>query len=105
MRRALLIGVLAAAAIVAFAVGLRLTAESSDASPEGADLAHVRARLVDRYYVRVPERVLRQRTIQATIAALQDPYTEYLSPFAVSELRRQTQGSYTGIGVRLLPRA
>jgi carboxyl-terminal processing protease len=70
-----------------------------------AELAEVHQRLAERYYLDVPDRVFRQRTIAATIAELHDPYTEYLSPFAVSELRRRTQASYTGIGVRLLPAA
>ena len=63
----------------------------------------MRTRLAERYYVTVPERVLRQRSIAATLAALEDPYTEYLSPFAVAELSRRTQPTYAGIGVQLLP--
>ena len=101
MRRAILILALAAAAAGAFSIGLALTGAATDANAE--ELAQVRARLVERYYIPVPERVLHERTIDATLAALQDPYTEYLSPFAVAELSRRTQRSYTGIGVSLLP--
>jgi carboxyl-terminal processing protease len=106
MRWALSILVLAGAAAGAFAVGQALTdaPTTTRPNPGAAELAQVRTRLVRRYYVPVPENVLRQRTIPATIAALRDPYTEYLSPFAVAELSRRTRASYTGIGVNLLPR-
>jgi carboxyl-terminal processing protease len=103
MRWALAILVLAAAAAGAFAVGVALTDSATKDDDAAEELAQVRTRLVARYYVRVPENVLRQRTIRDTIAALRDPYTEYLSPFAVAELGRRTRGSYTGIGVSLLP--
>jgi carboxyl-terminal processing protease len=102
MKRALWILVLVVTATAAFAVGRGLTGpENGEAA--AAELEQVRTRLREHYYVPIPEYVLRQHTIRATLAALQDPYTEYLSPFAVAELTRRSQPSYTGIGVDLLP--
>jgi len=63
----------------------------------------VRSDLAARYYRTIPARVLALSSIQSMIAALDDPYTEYLSGPAFRLLRRQTAGTYSGIGVTLLP--
>ncbi len=104
MRRALPFLCLAAAVTGAFLAGFTLTGRSSSGGEAAAaELAHVREHLQQRYYRRVPDRVLRQKTVGAILAALGDPYTEYLEPFAYSELRRRTAATYSGIGLTVLP--
>jgi carboxyl-terminal processing protease len=104
MRRALPLLFLAAAVTGAFLAGFTLTGRSSSGGEAAAaEVAHVRDHLQRRYYRRVPDRVLRQKTVGAILAALGDPYTEYLEPFAYSELRRRTAASYSGIGLTVLP--
>jgi carboxyl-terminal processing protease len=104
MRRALPFLCLAAAVAGAFLAGFTLTGGSSSPSEAAAaEVAHVRTHLQRGYYRPVPERVLRQKTVGAILAALGDPYTEYLEPFAYSELRRRTAASYSGIGLTVLP--
>jgi carboxyl-terminal processing protease len=107
MRRALLTLTLAAATAAAFFTGFALTGGSSQGSPSQAaaatQLAHVRAGLERRYYRPVPDRVLRLKSVESMLAALGDPYTEYLEPFAYSELRRRTAATYSGIGLTVLP--
>jgi carboxyl-terminal processing protease len=66
-------------------------------------LTDVRETLEERYYKPVSEEVLRQPTVDATLEALGDPYTEYLGPRDVQELRRVTSGRYSGIGVTVSP--
>lgn len=106
MRRALLTLIWAAAVAVAFLLGLLYPGGTSPRqatlSPE---LREVREQLALHYYREVPERILRLRNVKAMVAALGDPHTEYLGPFAYSELRRQTSATYTGIGVTVLPEA
>ena len=63
----------------------------------------MRDQLARHYYKPVPQRLLRLRKIEQMIAGLRDPYTEYLEPFAYSELRRRTAASYSGIGATVLP--
>jgi carboxyl-terminal processing protease len=105
MRRALLLLALAAAVAGSFLTGVTLTDGSGPPGEAAAasDVAHVRDRLQRRYYRRIPDRVLRQKSVDAILAALGDPYTEYLEPFAYSELRRRTAASYSGIGLTVLP--
>jgi carboxyl-terminal processing protease len=107
MRRALLTLTFAAATAGAFLTGFALTGGSSEGTPPEAaaatQLAHVRAGLARRYYRPVPDRVLRLKSVESMIAALGDPYTEYLEPFAYSELRRRTAATYSGIGLTVLP--
>ena len=105
MRRAFSLLSLAAAVAGAFLAGFTLTGgtSSSGEAAAAADVAHVRTHLQRRYYRRVPDRVLRQKTVDAILAALGDPYTEYLEPFAYSELRRRTAESYSGIGLTVVP--
>lgn len=104
MRRAVLSLAWAGAVAVAFLLGL---AHAGDTKPNAAaaELAEVREQLALRYYRPVPERVLRMRDVKSIIAALQDPHTEYLEPFAYSELRRRSARSYSGIGMTVLPEA
>jgi carboxyl-terminal processing protease len=103
VRRTLSSAAVTVALVGAFAVGLSLTRGGS--TPAGADtiLAQVRTTLMQSYYRPVPANVLRQPSISAMLSALNDPYTEYLSPTQFRLLRRDTRSSYPGIGVGLLP--
>jgi carboxyl-terminal processing protease len=102
MRRAVLSLTWAGAVAVAFLLGLAHAGDTKP-NPAAAELAEVREQLALRYYRPVPERVLRMRDVQSIIAALHDPHTEYLAPFAYSELRRRSSKSYSGIGMTVLP--
>jgi carboxyl-terminal processing protease len=102
MRRAVLSLTWAGAVAVAFLLGLAYAGDTKP-NPAAAELAEVREQLALRYYRPVPERVLRMRDVQSIIAALHDPHTEYLAPFAYSELRRRSAKSYSGIGMTVLP--
>jgi carboxyl-terminal processing protease len=105
MRRFLFILVLTAAIAGAFLLGSTLTggrAGSGDAAAADA-VDEVRRQLATRYYKPVPARLLRLKRIESMLAGLNDPYTEYLEPFAYSELRRRTAASYSGIGATVLP--
>lgn len=95
---------MATAATAAFGVGLAarpLTRQPAVAP--SSTLTQVRAQLVGRYYRHVPQSVLRQPTVQATLAALHDRWTAYLSPPAYRLARRAYAGGYGGIGVTVLP--
>jgi carboxyl-terminal processing protease len=84
--------------VAAFALGLALRPHHPPAR-----LAQVRAALASRYYRRLPSAVLSQPTVAATIAALHDRYTTYLSPSEVRLEERAARGGYGGIGVNVLP--
>jgi len=105
MRRALLTLALAGATAIAFLFGVSLTGGGATAGEAAAadEVAEVRAQLATNYYRPVPQRLLRLKKIEQMIAGLHDPYTEYLEPFAYSELRRRTAASYPGIGATVLP--
>ena len=105
MRRALPTLALIGATAAAFLFGASLTGGGTRSGDAVAadEVAEVRARLAAEYYKPVPQRLLRLRKIEQIIAGLRDPYTEYLEPFAYSELRRRTAASYPGIGATVLP--
>jgi carboxyl-terminal processing protease len=106
MRRALLTLLWAAAVGLAFLLGLAYPGGSpSRGATPSPELREVREQLALHYYRTVPDRILRLRNVKAMLAALGDPHTEYLAPFAYSELKRQTSASYSGIGVTVLPEA
>ena len=102
MRRALLSLVWAGAVGIAFLLGL-VYAGGTKPNPAAAELAEVREQLALRYYRQIPDRVLRMQDVRSIVAALHDPHTEYLEPFAYSELRRRSARSYSGIGMTVLP--
>lgn len=77
--------------------------DGSQARGSISTVAEVRHRLVERYYRGVPAWVLRQRSLPSLLAALGDPYTEYLSPAQLAALRRRQAGEYSGIGVTVTP--
>ena len=95
--RALSLGLAAACSLV-LATGL---ASAKLTTPL---VTEVRETLVTRYYKPVPPAVLRATTVEAMLAALGDPYTEYLTPSEVRELTRVVSGRYSGIGVTVSPR-
>jgi C-terminal processing protease CtpA/Prc len=63
----------------------------------------VRATLAASYYRRVPAKILHLESVQSMIAALNDPYTEYLDPVQARLLRQETSRSYYGIGLTVVP--
>ena len=106
MRRALLLLALVSLLGAAFLLGFFLSGHSNRrAAPVPSVVDAVRADLAARYYRPIPESVLRLGSVQTMIAALADPYTEYLTRSAYLLLQRETAGRYTGIGVTLLPSA
>lgn len=102
MRRAFptLIAVAACAVLVASALAF-----SSDPPARRSLVEQVRDTLESHYYRELPSSVLGRPTVGAIIAALRDPYTEYLTPAEARELRRRMEGRYSGIGVTVTPRA
>jgi carboxyl-terminal processing protease len=104
MRRAFILLGLAGLLAGAFALGFELSGRGGARTTSGPTLVQsVRDELAARYYRPIPDSVLRLGSIQSMIAALNDPYTEYLDRPAYVLLQRQIAGSYTGIGVTLLP--
>ncbi|HKI93641.1 MAG TPA: hypothetical protein VJ986_15160, partial [Gaiellaceae bacterium] len=65
----------------------------------------VRDALVGRYYRPVPPRVLRLGSVDAMLSALGDPYTAYLPEADYEALQQEMAGTYTGIGVSVVPAA
>jgi carboxyl-terminal processing protease len=102
MRRAFFTLALAGATAAAFLFGASLTG-GSPRTGEAAAADEIAEVLAASYYKPVPQRLLRLRKVEQIIAGLRDPYTEYLEPFAYSELRRRTAASYPGIGATVLP--
>jgi carboxyl-terminal processing protease len=89
----------------AFAVGFRLSEQSRATAPVAIPslVDEVRSALAARYYRQVPSRVLSLGSVEGMIAALKDPYTEYLAPQDYRLVRQETSSTYTGIGVSVLP--
>jgi carboxyl-terminal processing protease len=105
MRRAFTVLGVAAFGIAAFFLGLSLADRGGGTPPEPAlsVVDEVRAELASRYYRPVPREVLALGSVDSMLAALDDPYTEYLDPSAYRLLRHETARSYSGIGVTVLP--
>ncbi|HHW91826.1 MAG TPA: S41 family peptidase [Firmicutes bacterium] len=53
----------------------------------------------ERYVQEVDDRALQQGALQGLVEALEDPYSEYLSPENYRKLQVQVTGSFGGIGV------
>ena len=104
MRRASWILGLAVAVVGAFALGLTVVGtRSPETARTPSVVAQVREELAAHYYRQVPPRILHMTSVHEMIDALGDPYTEYLDPSEFRLLRRETTGSYSGVGVTLLP--
>jgi carboxyl-terminal processing protease len=108
------IGGIAILLVSAFLFGLLYT-RSSDAptratqrAPMAGPLpsaiaAEVRRELETAYYRKIPEAVLARANVDAMLAALDDPYTEYLSPADYGALETSTSGRYSGVGLTVGP--
>jgi carboxyl-terminal processing protease len=94
------------AALLAFGLGLALRPFHRDAGSRTAPptlLGEVRTELATRYYRPVPDRVLRMNSVHATLAALHDPYTRYLSRGELRLAQRAVHEGFSGVGLTLLP--
>src|SRR5438034_9509508 len=106
MRRANAILGIAVAVVVAFSLGLALAGGGGGTPARSSSVRdQVSAELAARYYRSVSPDVLRLPDVQQMIAALHDPYTEFLDPARYRLLRRETTGVYSGVGLTLLPAA
>jgi carboxyl-terminal processing protease len=106
MRRALTLFGILAFGVAAFFLGLALADHGGGGTrpaPAPSVVEQVRATLASSYYRRVPPTILRLGSVESMIAALKDPYTEYLDPVAYRLVRQETSRSYSGIGVTVLP--
>jgi carboxyl-terminal processing protease len=92
----------ATAILAAFGTGVVLHPLRHPARRPPTLLAQVRHELATRYYQRVPDRVLRQPTVTAMLAALHDPYTRYLGAGEFRLARRVTREGYSGVGLTLI---
>jgi carboxyl-terminal processing protease len=71
----------------------------------GQDLsAQVLQLLEDRYYKPVDQQQLEDASVDALIGKLNDPYTDYLSPKELQELRDHTDRIYYGVGLQVAER-
>jgi len=68
-----------------------------------AVIDEVRYELSTGYYRRVGSEVLARRSVAGMVEALDDPYTEYLSPEEYGALQNATERSYTGVGLTVGP--
>ena len=106
MRRALSVLGIALFGFAAFFLGWSLsTGESGQPPPAAAQsvVEQVRAHLASRYYRPVPKHILELGSVDSMLAALHDPYTEYLDPAAYRLLTQETARSYSGIGATVIP--
>jgi carboxyl-terminal processing protease len=104
MRRAFSVLGIAAFGLAAFVLGWSLSRDrGAQAPPARSVVEQVRAELASRYYRPVPRKVLQLRSVDSMLAALGDPYTEYLDPAAYRLLRHEIARSYSGIGATVLP--
>ncbi|MBI4172614.1 MAG: hypothetical protein HY511_07620, partial [Actinobacteria bacterium] len=101
MRRALptLVAVAGCAVLVASAVAF-----STGPARHRPLVEQVRGTLETRYYRQLAPSILGHPTVEAILAALEDPYTDYLAPAEARELRRRARGHYSGIGATVTPR-
>jgi carboxyl-terminal processing protease len=94
----------ALAAVLAFGLGVALRPlHRSHGTTAPTLLEQVRTELATRYYRPVPERVLRMRSVPAMLAALNDPYTRFLSRSELRLARKAVDEGYSGVGLTLLP--
>ena len=97
---------MAVAALLAFGLGLALRPLHRDAAlPAGPPtlVEQVRTELATRYYRPVPARVLRLGSVNSMLAALDDPYTRYLSRGELRLAQRAVHEGFSGVGLTLLP--
>jgi carboxyl-terminal processing protease len=95
----------------AFALGFALTRHEDGASSLAtgprdrppAVIDEVRRELLAGYYRSVPRDALAAESVDAMLATLRDPYTDYLTPEEYEALRDRTAKSYSGIGLTVRP--
>jgi carboxyl-terminal processing protease len=102
VRRALPLPVVGALCLVAFAVGLGISRASGTHRADPL-AARVRTELQNGYYRPISSQVLALGSVPAMIAALHDPYTDYLDPAAYRLIRGETGARYSGVGLTLWP--
>ena len=78
--------------------GVLLGDSGQDLSGQVLDL------LKDQYYVPVDSQKLQSTSVDAMVAALKDPYTDYLSPDELEALRERNDGTYYGVGLQVAER-
>jgi len=78
--------------------GVLLGDSGQDLSGQVLDL------LKDQYYVPVDSQKLQSTSVDAMVAALKDPYTDYLSPDELEALRERNDGTYFGVGLQVAER-
>ena len=93
----------AAAVVVAFAVGLLLHPIPARSGP--SELQQVRDELAAHYYRRLTSSQLASPSIAKLIASLHDPYTAYLTPAEYQVARRAFAAGYGGVGITVAPGA
>ena len=71
------------------------------AADSSALLKEVRSLIRDSYYQDVDEKVFRQNTVEATMQALGDPYSEYFTKEEYQEFMEGTNGTYAGVGMEM----
>ena len=106
MRRAVALVGAGALCLGAFSLGLGLAERGSEGKRDVSTASvvdEVRAELASRYYRPVPREILRLPTVESMLAALKDPYTQYLDPAAYQLLRQATDRDYAGVGLSVLP--
>jgi carboxyl-terminal processing protease len=106
-------GYLAALVFVvgAFVLGFFLTqAEQGTSQPVSTRterpvrlIDQVRAELTSSYYRWIDPDVLERRTVEDILAGLEDPYTDVLTDTEYESLRKDTEGTYSGIGLTVGP--
>jgi carboxyl-terminal processing protease len=106
-------GYLAALLLVvgAFALGFFLTQTeqgTSQPTPPRTDrperlIDEVRAELASSYYRWIDPDVLGRRTVEGILAGLEDPHTDLLTDTEYESLRKDTEGTYSGIGLTVGP--
>lgn len=103
--RSLAYAAIAAALVASFATGFALRSRAMGSHPHASHPAVVSLRrqvldmLEAHYYQAVPRAAVAARAVPAMLAALDDPYTRYLSPRAYRSLQEVESGAFTGIGV------
>jgi carboxyl-terminal processing protease len=103
VRRRFWIPVVSILCAVAFAIGVLVVHGGGEAARAETLTARVRLALEQDYYRKLPRQVLAHQTVPGLIAALHDPYTEYLDPAAYRIVRSETGSSYSGVGLTLWP--
>ena len=78
--------------------GVLLGDSGQDLSGQVLDL------LKDEYYVPVDSQKLQSTSVDAMVAGLKDPYTDYLSPDELEALRERNDGTYYGVGLQVAER-